>query len=35
MENPRQGYGELKITMVSISDFNFNKSGVLQKLVNA
>ena len=34
MESPRQGYGELKISMVSISEFNFNKSSALYKFVN-
>ena len=34
MQNPRQGYGELKIGMVSITEFDFNKSLVLKKFVN-
>ena len=34
MENPRQGYGELKINLVSLTEFNFNRSLVLKKFVN-
>lgn len=34
MENPRQGYGELKISMVSIAEFDFNKSPALHKFAN-
>ena len=34
MQNPRQGYGEIKINLVSITEFDFNKSLVLKKLVN-
>lgn len=34
MENPRQGYGELKINLISLTDIDFNKSLVLKRFVN-
>ena len=34
MDNPRQGYGEIKIGLVSITEFDFSKSMILKKFVN-
>lgn len=35
MDNPRQGYGEIKIKFVAISQLNFTNSFVLKKLIDS
>ena len=34
MQNPRQGYGEITIQLVSITNLDFDKSFILKKFIN-
>ena len=34
MQNPRQGYGEITIQLVSITNLDFEKSFILKKFIN-